>query len=112
MVYNNYFHKKQIPALSCCGLLKRLTLLAQNTMGFCFSWGFLYASKWEVARRWPSLGEGNPNSIVSRVVLSMFLSFSAFLIILCLDKLADLDCTGTDVDLAIFTIIQSIGILV
>eukprot|EP00812_Abedinium_dasypus_P000092 NODE_1011_length_1269_cov_325.932455.p2 GENE.NODE_1011_length_1269_cov_325.932455~~NODE_1011_length_1269_cov_325.932455.p2 ORF type:complete len:212 (-),score=53.76 NODE_1011_length_1269_cov_325.932455:619-1218(-) len=48
----------------------------------------------------------------NRVVLAILISFVAFLIILGLDKIADLSCTTSTTDNAIFSIITALGVLV
>merc|ERR1719359_550423 len=49
---------------------------------------------------------------MSRVVLALIVSFTAFGIIFVLDKIADLESTGESTDQGIFSIIGGLGILV
>lgn len=90
-------------------LLKRGTAVIQNALSMSFAWGLLYSVKWQMARV-PMCT--NPNALHARVVLALLVSFVAFLVIACLDFLADLECTGSTTDMAIFSIISSLGILI
>jgi len=96
---------------------KRSLAVGRNSMGTAFSWCMLYTCKWEMTRVAPSVHGltpelSNPNSICSQVILALFISFLAYLLIRAMDVLADQSWTGKKTDQALFTIIQSLAILV
>merc|ERR1711957_391551 len=89
--------------------MKRLADVLQGTTAMGFSWALMYSSKWQITLLRPGL---NPNCVEARVLLALCISFFAFVIILGLDKIADLKSTGKKADKAIIAIITSLGILV
>lgn len=103
----------QLPARVTPGTIqsfvKRSVSIMKIVCSMGISWGLVYTGKWQIAKVEQI---GSPNAIASRVILACIVSIVAFLIILSLDKVADLDCTGKDADTAIFSIIYAIGILV
>eukprot|EP00928_Gymnodinium_smaydae_P093823 TRINITY_DN7814_c3_g1_i1.p1 TRINITY_DN7814_c3_g1~~TRINITY_DN7814_c3_g1_i1.p1 ORF type:complete len:618 (+),score=103.03 TRINITY_DN7814_c3_g1_i1:146-1855(+) len=91
-------------------MCKRAIEVARTAAAMAMAWCLLFASKWELARNVPSLG--NPNFIKSRVILAIIISMFAFGVINSLDKLADSDHTTAETDESIEHIITAIGILV
>lgn len=88
---------------------RRMVLVSQTSFAMAFSWCLFTASKWEIARQFPEFA---PNGVISRVLLAMELSAVAFVVIVMLDKLADLESTGQVADRAIITIIGALSTLV
>jgi len=89
--------------------LKRVVLTGQSAFAMAFAWALFTSSKWEIARMLPQF---QPNGVVSRVLLAMEISIIVFIVILMLDKLADMDSTGEVADRAIITIIGALSTLV
>eukprot|EP00811_Abedinium_folium_P011056 NODE_2022_length_2310_cov_5.063674.p1 GENE.NODE_2022_length_2310_cov_5.063674~~NODE_2022_length_2310_cov_5.063674.p1 ORF type:complete len:696 (+),score=126.44 NODE_2022_length_2310_cov_5.063674:35-2089(+) len=81
----------------------------KGSLAMSFAWALLYAAKWGVA-----MVEcmGSPNVVHSRVLLAIIISGVAFLVILGLDKIADMPCTNSNTDHVIFSIITALGVLV
>jgi len=100
----------------CAGersFLKRFLEVCAVSLAMAFSWCCMYAAKWELTRISAMSGsEGSPNAVTPRLILSLIVSFIAYLIIRGLDKLADMESTGEAVDAAIICIINALGMLV
>eukprot|EP00812_Abedinium_dasypus_P000367 NODE_1043_length_1258_cov_459.842893.p1 GENE.NODE_1043_length_1258_cov_459.842893~~NODE_1043_length_1258_cov_459.842893.p1 ORF type:complete len:356 (-),score=59.76 NODE_1043_length_1258_cov_459.842893:175-1107(-) len=81
----------------------------KGSLAMAFAWGLLYAGKWGSAT---VTVLGSPNAVHTRVLLALIISGVAFLVILGLDKIADMPCTSSNTDNAIFSIITALGVLV
>mmetsp|Transcript_69913 Transcript_69913/g.158679 ORF Transcript_69913/g.158679 Transcript_69913/m.158679 type:complete len:530 (-) Transcript_69913:95-1684(-) len=88
---------------------KRILRVLQTTSAMAFAWSVFFASKWEMKRLLP---DWDLNCMAARVGLSLAVSAGAIALIFVLDALEDLDSTGRDVDRAIVSIINAMGILV
>jgi hypothetical protein len=106
----------KVPPLTCQSFALRCVRINQNVCALAFAWSLYVASKWEITRYTPKTLEGDPslspNGVISRVLLAVEISFIAFFVTVCLDKLADMDATGPIADRAIITIIMAISMLV
>lgn len=100
---------KEVRPLTCESAVMRLMRILQVSFAMAFAWSLFVASKWEIARYLPQY---RSNGVVSRVILTVELSFIAFWVIMILDKLADADWTGETTDRAIITIIGALSTLV
>merc|ERR1712048_53527 len=98
---------KEVTPGTFLSLCKRMMIALRITASMCIAWCLMTLAKWRIT--WII---GDPNLLHSRVILACVVSVFAFVIILVLDKVADLDCTGRDTDTAIFSFIWAHGILV
>jgi len=93
--------------------LKRWIYISINMFATVFSWCTMFAAKWTLHSLMLSYGkESNPNSTLSRVVLSLIVSFGSFVAVFLLDKLSDTEWTAETADSCIKCIINAIAILV
>jgi len=95
---------------SAHGTAKQRGVAALHTIAsMCFAWSLLLAIRGEVSQlAISSLGHG----VMASVIIALIVSAISFLLIFVLDKIADLDATGDEIDTAIFTVILSFGIMV
>merc|ERR1719310_2681018 len=87
-------------------ILKRMILTGRMSFAMSFAWCLFTASKWEITRFLP---EFMPNGVVSRVLLALAISVIVFVVIVMLDRLADMESTGEVADGAIITVIYALA---
>jgi hypothetical protein len=103
------FMEGEVVPGSIMAMVKRIVIVLENSATMGFAWALMYVSKWQITLMLPTL---NPNNIVSRVLLALTVSVFAFFIILGLDQIADLECTGDKTDKAIRGVMYALSILV
>mmetsp|Transcript_126635 Transcript_126635/g.404660 ORF Transcript_126635/g.404660 Transcript_126635/m.404660 type:complete len:364 (+) Transcript_126635:1399-2490(+) len=91
-------------------MLRRVILVVQNASAMGLAWSMLGFFQWEIMRILPSIG--GPETSSFRVLLSLIVSFTVLFVVRGLDRVADMEVTGDEADLTIFSIINALSILV
>eukprot|EP00747_Dinoflagellata_sp_TGD_P132200 gnl/TRDRNA2_/TRDRNA2_175058_c1_seq1.p1 gnl/TRDRNA2_/TRDRNA2_175058_c1~~gnl/TRDRNA2_/TRDRNA2_175058_c1_seq1.p1 ORF type:complete len:515 (+),score=77.50 gnl/TRDRNA2_/TRDRNA2_175058_c1_seq1:110-1654(+) len=93
-------------------IANRFTNTALAVLGMSFAWCVFFGAKWFVAS-FPQI-HAHPKSaqMLIGLILAIFMSGISFGLIRVLDRIADSDCTGDEVDKGVRQVISAFGILV